>query len=85
MTNIDKFLLDVKQTCKDHGIKFKLVNASKVPITKNLKSIGYFDGESLVVSRKHNFWLPVLIHESCHMDQWIEKCKLWNNDERTIN
>ncbi len=28
-------------------------------------------------NKSQHLWLPILVHESCHMDQWIEQSKVW--------
>lgn len=46
---------------------------------------GYFDQEApeLAVACGQDFdkWFSVFIHESCHMDQWIEQCPAWTDGE----
>jgi len=41
---------------------------------------GYFCGENekLVVSGLAPDWLQIMVHESCHRDQYVEKSPLWN-------
>lgn len=83
MSGIELFISDLKQQCKDHGIKLYL------PKTKNVKleigySKGYFDEETLACAIGGKGWLPILIHESCHLDQFIEKSPLWAKASDTL-
>ena len=45
-----------------------------------MKCTGYFDEETLAVATKRNeaAWFEVFIHETCHMDQFLEKIPAWN-------
>lgn len=74
------FLYHVKEECKKHGVKFRLSPY------KRLKSGGYCTGyfspdppELAVAEKSKEFW-SVLVHEFCHMQQWIEKTPVWTND-----
>jgi len=81
------------QFFKDLEIKAAKANVTlnfpKKSITKldGYECYGYFWGEDdqtkgeLVVVKeisKEKFF-EVLVHESCHMDQWIENCDVWKN------
>lgn len=86
MDNAQKFIKDLRHKCKKYSIKLKMYNTSSVPLGRGkMKSIGYFDGECLVISKNHPAFLEILVHESCHMDQWLENCGVWVKDEFTIN
>lgn len=56
------------------GIEVKLLPQRYV-IESNAKWTGLFDAEekSVELARKSPYFWPVMIHEFCHMDQWIEK------------
>lgn len=85
--NIKKLLADISVKCVKNGISFKLEYAPQVDV-KNIPCSGYFDEESLVVAvkkRKTNDWLDILVHESCHLDQCLEKSKYWYKDEVTLD
>lgn len=82
-TGITKLIADVSKKCIENGINFRLEYAEQVD-TANIPCSGYFDEKSLVVAtKKKNFqdWLDILIHESCHLDQFVEKSKVWCPDE----
>jgi hypothetical protein len=78
MSNVDKFLNDLKDKCAQYNVKLRLSNSYSVNIGMG-RSGGYFDYGNLeiAVAKKHKDWLPILVHESCHLDQWIEKPKVW--------
>ena len=82
-TKITKLIADVSRKCIDNKINFRLEYAEQVD-TNNIPCSGYFDEKSLVVAtKKKNLqdWLDILIHESCHLDQFVEKSKVWCPDE----
>ncbi len=75
------FLNSVKKTAKKNNIKITFVDAS---IIKGMNCTGYFDEVDLKVAKKRSFdsWFKVFIHESCHMDQFLEKSPYWNKKIR---
>ena len=82
-TGITKLIADVSKKCIENKINFRLEYAEQVD-TNNIFCSGYFDEKSLVVAtKKKNMqdWLDILIHESCHLDQFVEKSKVWCPDE----
>jgi len=70
----------IKNECKENGIKLGLVNKRLLKTDVGPCS-GYFSEEeemlAVAVDRDPADWLPVLAHESCHMDQWREDAKAW--------
>jgi hypothetical protein len=81
--NVKRLIADIAQQCHKHGISFRLENKSLLD-ADGLPCSGYFDESSLVVATKKpklNDWLDVLIHESCHLDQWAKKAKVWIPDD----
>jgi hypothetical protein len=82
-TGITKLIADVSKKCIENKINLRLEYAEQVD-TNNIPCSGYFDEESLVVATKKKDvqdWLDILIHESCHLDQFVEKSKVWTPDE----
>jgi hypothetical protein len=77
-TSVRRFLGDLVASCSENNISLKLVASTKVSIGK-IKCNGMFDEKQITVATKNelNFWLGILVHESCHMDQHIEGSKLW--------
>jgi len=83
MKNINKLIADVSEKCIKNKINFRLEYVEQVD-TNNIPCSGYFDEKSLVVAtkkKKLEDWLDILIHESCHLDQFVEKSKVWCPDE----
>lgn len=75
--NQKKFYNFELEKAKSHGITVDLVNSYVIP---KMKCSGYFDEETLAVAikRNPNNWFQVFIHETCHMDQFLEKSSVWN-------
>lgn len=84
-SGIDVFIKDLRKKCRDHGIELKLIRSKKVPLDedKTMFSAGYFDsgGKQLVVAINRPDYLQILIHESSHLDQYIENCKAWRGEK----
>lgn len=49
---------------------------------------GYFDCDPVIPviavakERKDGGWLGILLHEYCHLTQWVEKCDAWRLTEK---
>jgi hypothetical protein len=84
MTNVQKFLAKVVSDCQKHGVGFHLVPDTLVD-AGGIKCSGYFDDTDLKVAGKKKDWLDVLVHESCHMDQWLENHPLWEKADAGIS
>jgi len=74
--NVKSFIKDLLKICETHDINLDLKYTEKVDSGDGMKCNGYFhdDNGELVVATKNplNLWLRVLVHESCHLDQYIE-------------
>lgn len=87
MKNLNKLIADVAQKCIEHGITLSLQYVENVD-QENLPCSGYFDEQSLVVAtnkKRMQDWVDVLVHESCHLDQFTEKSKLWVSDNDSLS
>ena len=85
--NLNKLVADVAQKCVAHGITLSLQHVQHVD-EENLPCSGYFDEQSLVVATKKpkmQDWADVLVHESCHLDQFTEKSELWVSDNNSLH
>lgn len=79
--SLNQFLIDTLETAVSNGIK--------VTFTADPKSKlgGYFDEETLNVNlvtkentlKERHLWLSTLVHETCHMDQFLEQTELWTD------
>lgn len=84
--NIQKLIGEIAYKCIENKIFFHLNYVNKVD-QENLPCSGYFDEKNLVVAtNKKNVreWLDILIHESCHLDQFLERSKLWVSDNESL-
>lgn len=76
MTNVQKLVAKIATDCQKHNIEFHLIPQECI-ISNKVKYSGYFDDESLKVACGKIGWVSILAHESCHMDQFLEKHPLW--------
>jgi len=83
MTNVQKLVAKVATDCQKFGIGFHL-EPTKLVETDGIKCSGYFDDSDLVVAAGKAEWVDILVHESCHMDQWAEKHALWGKADAGI-
>jgi hypothetical protein len=72
---VKAFIDDLVEICKENNIKLELTDTEMVTANEDIKSDGYFDSKKLVVATKNplNLWLRILVHESCHLDQFLER------------
>ena len=80
------FLELIKKECERAGVTYLFPETEKVPYpgSDNMLVSGYFDDKgtptlACAVGKPEKDWYEILVHESCHMDQWSEKSKLWLN------
>lgn len=75
------FIKDLKKSCKDHKVNLRLENSPKIRYAKNMYVSGYFQDEpaelAVAIKMNEDKWLSILVHESCHMDQWLENTNIW--------
>jgi hypothetical protein len=89
---ISNFIEFVKSECKKHGVKFKPYKRSYVKLTDDIKCGGYFDDGSdsgkpeLAFAQGREDFIELMVHEYCHMTQWLEGIELWEvcSDSMTI-
>jgi phosphorylcholine metabolism protein LicD len=74
------FIEFVKHQCFEYGVKCRLKNVTYVKLSGNIKCSGYFDSEvpELVVAMNRKDWIEILVHEYCHLTQWVDNIPLWN-------
>jgi hypothetical protein len=75
-----QFVKDVRAKAREHGVKVRFGKGKRVALGPKRFCGGYFDSQNLVVATgiPETWWLRTLAHESCHMDQWIEKSYYWD-------
>lgn len=78
-----QFVEHVKTVAKRHGVEVHLISKRVITTDEGLSVSGYFQGEpppgelAVAVGRPEKEWALVLAHEYCHMQQWIQKSKMW--------
>lgn len=93
----NNFLHDLKIKAKDNNVIIQFPNVKEIKINGDSQVYGYFYGSEdrktgeLVVAKKlpEEQFFETLLHESCHMDQWIENCSIWkrvmiNGDKNNV-
>lgn len=82
-----KYLKTTFALAKRHGVSMFLSKHRSVKLGPDSRSNGYFNEEygtqqtpRLAVATNHpvEHWFGILLHESSHMDQWIEKSPYWD-------
>lgn len=80
--NIDKFIRDLQKHCEKYDITFLMSSLDYVQGGDN-KSNGFFNEETkemaISIGKPMEKWLDILVHESCHFDQWVQNCKVWRD------
>lgn len=82
-----RFIKWIRKQCKLHGIKCDLRNTKYLKLTGNIQCSGYFDEQEMVLASSMNRpdWVEILAHEYCHLTQWVDGCKEWNNGVNGID
>lgn len=78
-----KFISDTERKALKYGIKIILEKTDLVHAKGETDGCaGYFCSENKILAvatkAKMSDWLGVFVHESCHMDQWIENKFMWD-------
>jgi hypothetical protein len=82
-SKINKFISDLEQKCSEYNINLLIPNTPGVQYPSgNTLTNGYFDSDNRVLAcatgKELNQWLPILIHEASHMDQFLENDPVFN-------
>lgn len=76
------FINDLMLKAKEHGVNMIMSKEPRVALGSGGECGGYFDGDKATLAvgcgRPFDEWFSILVHESCHMDQWIEKDPTWD-------
>lgn len=78
------FKKDLEAQAKHHSVRLNLSQEPSVQ-SGGISCSGYFLDDSMgdppelavACGKPEEAWLPILVHESCHMDQWIEGVPEW--------
>jgi hypothetical protein len=76
-----KFIEDLKEQCRKHNVKLRLTKGKNI-LCDGFFVSGFFDGETLACASGRDGYIYILVHESCHLDQFLENQKLWNKIEK---
>lgn len=68
----EAFVAKVVAEALSAGISVKILNKKSIN-----KLGGWFDGKELVVAYNYGEGFSTLVHEYCHMQQYLENCKAW--------
>jgi hypothetical protein len=85
ITKIKVFIEDLKLYTKENNIKLVLSPEKGVQFSEGgILCNGYFDDITSTLAcalgKDVSQWLVILLHESCHMDQWVEKVPEWTEN-----
>jgi len=79
------FVEETYTRCKEYDVAFQLINNRFITGDKGEGEYnGWFSDHhpkrlSVACDQPIKEWMIVLIHESCHMDQWLENDLTWGN------
>lgn len=84
--NVKKYIQDLKKKCKDNNVLLKLVKKYSI-VEDGVEiggSFGFDDNDKCILTCAINRpdYLSILVHESCHLDQFLEDGVL--PDRKTI-
>lgn len=85
ITKVKVFIEDLKIYTKENNIKLVLSPEKGVKFSEGgILCNGYFDDITSTLAcalgKDVSQWLVILLHESCHMDQWVEKVPEWTEN-----
>jgi hypothetical protein len=85
--NLKNLLGDIAVTCIKNKINLSLVAEKTIRLNEQIECSGFFDETTLAasVNKKESEWISILIHESCHMDQFLDKKSLWVKNSDPID
>lgn len=84
MNKISKFVGETILECQKHGIGCQF-SAQSFIYADGIKCSGYFDEKHLVVAAGKEDWLDVFVHETCHMDQYLKKLKVYRDGDTALH
>ena len=85
--NVRAFMNIIVETCRRLDVEVLLGEGDRVEYD-GLYSNGYFGNISplsvryaVAVGKPTSLWLPVALHEFCHLEQWAEGAPVWIDQE----
>lgn len=85
--NISRFIEHIRSTVESSGVKFVLAPVKYLVLSSEgyIRCNGYFDSEKLdlkcAINKPILEWIPILVHEYSHFEQWKENCPSWRHIE----
>lgn len=77
---VKDYFYQVDKKCQKHGIVFRVGGGNNVNAGGG-RCGGYFCDKAkelaVCIGRSMKSGLEILIHEDCHMDQWLDKKSIW--------
>jgi hypothetical protein len=83
--SFEQLMEDTKKQASDNNVTMILSDEETLDYGDGTRVNGYFQGDSeklefaVAMGKDEKEWLPVFIHESCHMDQFLENAKVWTD------
>ena len=82
-SKVNKFISDLEKKCSENNVELFLSNTSSVQYPGiGTQTNGYFDSTKPLLAcatgKELDKWLLILIHESSHMDQFLEKAEVFD-------
>ena len=83
--SIKQLIKDTKTIAKNNKVKMILSKEETLDYGDGTKVNGYFLGDSnqrefaVAIGKPESEWVPIFVHESCHMDQFLENAKVWTD------
>jgi hypothetical protein len=83
--NVEKFIKDLRHKCKKNDVKLKLIN--KWAFVEDGVEIGGSFGPNknskmyLTCAIGRPDYLSIIVHESCHLDQYLENSVSWKKGD----
>lgn len=72
----------IKSECKKHNVVCDLRNTTYVRIDTHACMGAFYPEGRLVVAMKDKMAHEVLLHEYCHMTQWLDNTEEWQNHQK---
>jgi hypothetical protein len=83
---VKSFIKNLQERCDENGINILITNTKGIPYVTDsgLMVNGYFDEDAKILAcaagKDISQWLTILIHESSHMEQFMEGVPEWTNN-----
>lgn len=80
-----EFIAFVKKECKKHKVICDLRKTNYVKVDGFACTGAFYPEGKLLVAMKNPLAYEILVHEYCHMTQWLERTNEWKNHEKINN